>query len=242
MAQCNEIELLLGPFTDGELEPHEMEEVALHVVACRNCKTALDDYRALGVTLRGAVALPELAGFSAMVQERIQQFRVPLRTRVKRPFDWFGERMGTAFAMGAAAAVAAVITAVLVTPYASQISNALRHASGTVAGRDEFTRNYPAPAPGPFLAEQHKSAQEPAASSQPSNSVTPAPSQPNDSAIAHEGNGASQSSIAAAPQAEETVAADSQAIISRLEADSPSVAVWSEPQTDTTVIWVPDQP
>jgi hypothetical protein len=34
---------------------------------------------------------------------------------------------------------------------------------------------------------------------------------------------------------------NSGAIISRLEADSPSVAVWSEPQTDTTVIWVPDQ-
>jgi anti-sigma factor RsiW len=34
---------------------------------------------------------------------------------------------------------------------------------------------------------------------------------------------------------------NSEAIISRLEADSPSVAVWSEPRTDTTVIWVPDQ-
>ncbi|MGH8013988.1 MAG: anti-sigma factor family protein [Candidatus Binataceae bacterium] len=33
----------------------------------------------------------------------------------------------------------------------------------------------------------------------------------------------------------------SKAIISRLEADSPSVAVWSEPRTDTTVIWVPDR-
>src|SRR5260370_33555381 len=111
MAQCSEIGLLLGPFTDGELEPHEMEEVALHVVACRNCKAALVDYRDLGVTLRGAIALPKLAGFSATVHERIQQFRVPLHIRIKRPFDWVGERMGTAFAMGPAAADDAVITA-----------------------------------------------------------------------------------------------------------------------------------
>lgn len=228
MAQCNEIELLLGPFTDGELEPHEMEEVALHVVTCRNCKTALDDYHALGVTLRGAVDMPELAGFSAAVQKRIQQFRVPLHVRIKRPFDWLGERMGTAFAMGTAAAVAAVITAVVVTPYASQISNALRQASGNVlvASRDR---------PAASLADQQKPAQEGTASSQPGNSVTAAASE-------NESNGGSQSSVAAAPEAEETVAADSQAIISRLEADSPSVAVWSEPRTDTTVIWVPDQP
>src|SRR5712692_7501251 len=133
MAQCSEIELLLGPFTDGELEPHEMEEVALHVVACRNCKAALVDYRALGVTLRGAIALPELAGFSATVHERVQQFRVPLHIRIKRPFDWFGERMGTAFAMGAAAAVAAVITAVVVTPYAGRLSKSpLRRSRGTL--------------------------------------------------------------------------------------------------------------
>lgn len=228
MAQCSEIELLLGPFTDGELEPHEMEEVALHVVACHNCKAALDDYHALGVTLRSAVAVPELAGFSTAVQKRIQQFRVPLHTRIKRPFDWLGERMGTAFAMGAAAAVAAVVTAVVVTPYASQISNALRQASGNVlvASRDR---------PAASLAEQQKPAQEGTTSSQPGNSVTAAPSE-------NESNGANQSSVAAAPGAEETVAADSRAIISRLEADSPSVAVWSEPRTDTTVIWVPDQP
>jgi putative zinc finger protein len=237
MAHCSEIELLLGPFTDGELEPNEMEEIALHVVACHNCKAALDDYHALGVTLRGAVALPEIAGFSAAVQKRIEQLRVPLHVRIKRPFDWLGERMGTAFAMGAAAAVAAVITAFVVTPYAGRISEALRQVSGKVlvAGRDRSARTA-------SLAEQHKPAQEPAASSQPGNSVTAAPSQPNDSAIANEGNGASQNSVTAAPEAEETVAADSQAIISRLEADSPSVAVWSEPQTDTTVIWVPDQP
>jgi anti-sigma factor RsiW len=35
---------------------------------------------------------------------------------------------------------------------------------------------------------------------------------------------------------------DSHAVISRLESGNPSVAVWSEPRKDTTVIWLPDQP
>jgi hypothetical protein len=35
---------------------------------------------------------------------------------------------------------------------------------------------------------------------------------------------------------------ESQAVISRLEAEIPSVAVWSEPRSDTTVIWLPEQP
>jgi anti-sigma factor RsiW len=35
--------------------------------------------------------------------------------------------------------------------------------------------------------------------------------------------------------------ADSRTLISRLEAKNPAVAVWSEPRTDTTVIWLPDR-
>jgi len=42
-------------------------------------------------------------------------------------------------------------------------------------------------------------------------------------------------------EAEKTLAEDSRAIISRLESENPSVAVWSEPRTDTTVIWLPEQ-
>ncbi len=37
------------------------------------------------------------------------------------------------------------------------------------------------------------------------------------------------------------MAQNSEAVISKLESQSPNVAVWSEPQNDTTVIWLPDQ-
>ncbi|HUY20682.1 MAG TPA: zf-HC2 domain-containing protein [Candidatus Binataceae bacterium] len=46
--------------------------------------------------------------------------------------------------------------------------------------------------------------------------------------------------VAVAP-VEDALAEDSHAIISRLESANPAVAVWSEPRSDTTVIWVPDQ-
>ncbi len=42
-------------------------------------------------------------------------------------------------------------------------------------------------------------------------------------------------------EAEKTLVEDSRAVISRLESENPSVAVWNEPRTDTTVIWLPDQ-
>jgi len=39
-----------------------------------------------------------------------------------------------------------------------------------------------------------------------------------------------------------SMASGSNAVISRIESGTSSVAVWSEPQTDTTVIWLPDEP
>jgi len=47
--------------------------------------------------------------------------------------------------------------------------------------------------------------------------------------------------MASAPADFAEAATNSHAVISRLESEFPSVAVWSEPQTDTTVIWLPDQ-
>jgi len=46
---------------------------------------------------------------------------------------------------------------------------------------------------------------------------------------------------AAASSSGAPLADDSRAEISKLESEVPSVAVWSEPKNDTTVIWLPDQ-
>jgi anti-sigma factor RsiW len=166
MAECSEMSLMLGPFEDGELEPNEMQEVAFHLARCESCTDALSAYSSLGRELRTITPEPQLAGFAAAVVSRIDKLPQPFWTRLGRFFSRGSDYIGSGFAWSTAVAAVAVLTAVLITPYAEQF-----------AGRH------------PAIA-----------------------------------------------------ASDSHAVISRLESDIPSVAVWSEPRTDTTVIWLPDQP
>ena len=77
MARCEDIKLLLGPFEDGELEPHEMQEVARHLAACTDCEDEVADYGALAVSLRGAAALPDLTGFTSAVLAGIDESADP---------------------------------------------------------------------------------------------------------------------------------------------------------------------
>ncbi|HKV55076.1 MAG TPA: zf-HC2 domain-containing protein [Candidatus Binataceae bacterium] len=123
MSVCDGIRLLLGPFDDGELEPHEMEDVALHVVSCAECKSELDSYRGLGVALRDVVVAPPMMGFTRAVMARVEQVPLPLRVRVLRYFDSLTERFGAGFTIGAAGALAAVLTLLVMTPYAHQFMN-----------------------------------------------------------------------------------------------------------------------
>jgi anti-sigma factor RsiW len=123
MPVCDQVKLLLGPFDDGELEPHEMEEVALHVVTCRACKAVLEDYRSLGVALRDSVVEPDLGRFTAAVMGRIALIGQPLHIRIRRRLDSFAESISGGLALAAAGALAALATAWIVSPYAYQILN-----------------------------------------------------------------------------------------------------------------------
>jgi Putative zinc-finger len=125
MPACDQVKLLIGPFDDGELEPHEMEDVALHVVSCESCKAALDDYRSLGVALRDCITQPVIDGFTAAVLKRIDQLPQPLWKRWRHYIDVLAEHMGGIVPLAAAGAFAALLTAWLVTPYAQH----LRHRS-----------------------------------------------------------------------------------------------------------------
>src|SRR5713101_8403818 len=134
MPACDQVKLLLGPFDDGELEPHEMEDVALHVVSCGACKVALDDYRSLGVALRDCVRQPSVEGFTAAVLKRIDQVPQPLRMRWRHYLDVLAEHAGASVSLVAAGAFAALATVWLVTPYAHRFlhgsSNLAQVASG----------------------------------------------------------------------------------------------------------------
>src|SRR6202011_3250374 len=99
MRDCDQITLLLGPFSDGELEPHEMQEVARHLATCRSCEEMLGDYAAIGRELREIITIPPLTGFAAGVNARIAARRIPLRERIGEFFEGLNQRWAAAFAM-----------------------------------------------------------------------------------------------------------------------------------------------
>jgi anti-sigma factor RsiW len=193
MAECGEISMMLGAFEDSELEPNEMQEVAFHLARCESCTSMLADYSTLGRDLRSIGAEPALAGFSSAVIARIDRLPQPVLTRIERFIKRQLDSVGSGIAWGGAVAVAAILTIILMTPYAQQFAN--RGTQPTVIAKAE-------------------------ANAAPAAAV-------NQIATANEPTMADN---------------DSHADISRLESENHSVAVWSEPRRDTTVIWLPDQP
>jgi negative regulator of sigma E activity len=109
--------LLLGPFEDGELEPHEMQEVARHLATCKSCEELLGEYSAIGRELREIITIPPLTGFAAGVNARIEELRPPLRERIGAFFESLNQRWAAAFAMVSMAGAVAVLTALVLTPY-----------------------------------------------------------------------------------------------------------------------------
>jgi anti-sigma factor RsiW len=205
MAECSEMSLMLGPFEDGELEPNEMQGVAFHLARCESCTDALAAYSSLGRELRTLTPEPQLAGFSAAVIARIDKLPQPLWNRVGRFFGRGADFIGSGFAWSSAVAAVAVVTAVLITPYAEQLAGRRLPYASTLARIEHDATALPeklADAAGDVSGAARRDAER-------------------DAAIA---------------------SSDSHVVISRLESDIPSVAVWSEPRTDTTVIWLPDQP
>lgn len=192
MAECNQISLMLGAFEDHALEPNEYQEVAFHLARCDNCTAELADYATIGRELRTLFEEPSLDGFKASVMRRIDGIPVPFGVRISRWFSRAGEQLSSGLALAGGAAVAALVTAILATPF---FAHALHHPGYDVASIEHAVASAPA-------------------------------------AVAS----------VAGPADLANVADDSHAVISRLESEIPSVAVWSEPKTDTTVIWLPDQP
>ncbi len=191
MAECSEIAPLLGVFEDGELEPHEMQEVAHHLARCKACERALSDYAALGRHLRAAALTPSLENFTQAVERRLDQLRPPLRVRFGRRIGALGERWAAAIAL-ASGALALGAWVLLFAPY-------VRHYLQTMQGTNAVA------------VTEHRGEIAPQEESEEGSESTLAEGSP-------------------------------QAVISRLQAKTPAVAVWSEPETRTTVIWLPDEP
>jgi anti-sigma factor RsiW len=138
MPQCSELAPLLGAFNDGELEPHEMQEVARHLAHCTTCEETLAGYATLGRLLRDTSPVPPLDGFAQAVQGRVERLRPPLRTRLGRWIGELGERFGAGAGLAVAAAAAAMLAVVVITPFARNLIGAGNQAAN-VAAREVST-------------------------------------------------------------------------------------------------------
>jgi hypothetical protein len=196
MADTNHLSLMLGPFEDRELEPHEYQEVAFHLARCEQCTAELAEYNSIGRGLRSLDPELPLDGFKEAVMRRIDSLPVPFTARLRRMFGGIGELFPSNIGIAVASAVAAAITVVLVTPYAQTMMN-----------RSGATRE--------IARVERDLVSAPAATTQNARNE-----------LARD-----------VAQAEE----EPEAVISKLESDIPSVAVWNEPRMDATVIWLPDQ-
>jgi anti-sigma factor RsiW len=199
MADCTEIRPRLGAFEDGELQPSETHEVTRHLAQCTSCEAELADIAGLGGRLRAIAVEPDLTGFTQAVQKRITALTTPLHVRVRRYIESVREQISAGFALTAAGLATAALTALLLTPHASQIASRLGLQSGPVP------------------------------TSAPMTLASASPSAPTVETVENE------------VSPELVASRDSRAVISSLESHVPSVAVWSEPEAKTAVIWVPDQ-
>lgn len=223
MTSCGEMRFLLGPFDDGELEPHEMEDVAFHVVGCGECKAALEDYRALGVALRDVVTVPPLDDFARSITARLEQRRAPVRARLTQWWDSLG-RLASVVEFAGVAAATAVLTLLVAGPNVREF----------VTLRE--TRPAISPITGATTPASPAAAVASAKQSEAGASVSLA------AASDHPG-GTDENLADIIDQGKLKAARDMQEMLSDLGAgESPSVAVWNEPRTDTTVVWVSDQP
>lgn len=202
MAGCNEISLMLGPFEDGELEPHEMQEVARHLAVCRVCEERLDDYNVIGRELRGLTPAVSLEGFAEAVDARIRKVKRRSLRQVTQPLGKSKERWVSGVALGFFSAIAAILTIILITPYARQYL--VHDVSGSKTVKIVTPRER-------VSSQMAKVMTRPRVQRQQFGTTVWGPD------------------------------GDSYAVISHLETGIPSVAVWSEPQNDTTVIWLPEQ-
>jgi hypothetical protein len=233
MADCSEISILLGAFEDGELESNEIQDVAYHLARCETCSAELADLTSLGKELRASAVEPELLGFKRAVMNRIAELPEPFLVRVSNWFANASKRLSTGFAMGAAMAAIAAMTTIVVTPYAERLSvRTFVHPMRELASVNHLP---------PQVEPQETASAIPDSALKMASDALSVPDHQL-SGVAHLTPDIEPVVQASAiPDDELNLASSSHAVISRLESNTSNVAVWSEPQNDTTVIWLPDQ-
>lgn len=131
---------MLGAFEDGELEPNEMQEVAYHLARCEHCTSILTDYSSLGRELRAINTTPELSGFSRAVIERIDRLPQPWYRRIERWMQRTADSLGSGLAWGGAVVAVAVLTIILLSPYAQKYGSGNRNIASTITSANQLAK------------------------------------------------------------------------------------------------------
>jgi anti-sigma factor RsiW len=106
----------LEAYAEGGLEQAERVVIESHLLACRVCQTALEEWRALFAALEGLPQLEPAAGFADRVMARVRV--APAAGRAGLPLRAWGRRarqVGAAWVGEQAAAAAATVASVLPT-------------------------------------------------------------------------------------------------------------------------------
>ena len=74
---CGEIERLLGPYRDGELDPERRAEVAAHQRHCEDCRAALERLEQLSAAIESAPRYPASPELRARLESRFADTRQP---------------------------------------------------------------------------------------------------------------------------------------------------------------------
>lgn len=122
MSSCAELEPLLGAFEDGELKPHVMRDVALHVAGCSHCSAITGDYAIVAQQLREAAVEPAMEGFTAQVMTRVACMQPAWYVRLGRRLAASGEQASAWLSLTSMAIAVAALTVIIATPYVQHLA------------------------------------------------------------------------------------------------------------------------
>lgn len=129
-----ETQLLLPWYLNGTLEESERQRIAAHLSRCEECRADLERERTIGIRISGAA--PDVERGWADMQARMRAAGRP------RTAHWFRRRVPVGWAVGAQAAAAALIVAVLLPGnLATPAPVPAYHALGSTAGAKTASGN-----------------------------------------------------------------------------------------------------
>lgn len=231
---CREAERLIDAFFDGELDGRSMRDAAMHITRCKRCEAELNDreqvQRLLAQTIEAEIADVDLGRIWAAVEPTLD------RARRRRSFPWRGLRAAAASSRPAGALLGASPGDVDdrhdgddLADWGSPRPRGSRVWRWSLAGGTALAASVLL-----ALALLGGEAGKPVADGGGAARVASVPA-------ASPSVGITGAHVVAHDAGRTTRPATKQVQVESVNFPRSSVAMWSEPATDTTVIWIEDE-